>query len=209
MKVREFRVKHTHTILGRFPSVRLSLGSSFRCLSSSPTCFPPICSLNRFDTLGQHRDDSSDTFCSCSTYKYNLTQVLVFVLEISMEICHISDTDTHRCNGEPSLEWGDEVWMTRKRRCTHAATAKPQTRHTATTIQLCTIRANCQTVSKSMSKKGKCRHIHTFYMRNFVLFICTNCSRQLRRTSLRGTTIDHRFLLPPSSTWESPHTRTM
>ena len=43
--------------------------------------------------------------------------------------------------------------MTRKRRCTHAATAKPQTRHTATTIQLCTIRANCQTVSKSMSKR--------------------------------------------------------
>ena len=93
--------------------------------------------------------------------------------------------------------------MTRKRRCTHAATAKPQTRHTATTIQL---RANCQTVSKSMSKKGKCRHIHTFYMRNFVLFICTNCSRQLRRTSLRDTTIDHRFHLTPSST-ESHHTR--
>ena len=208
MKVREFRVKHTHTILGTFPNVRLSLRSFVRCLSSSPSCFPPICSLNRFVTLGQHRDDSADTFCSRSTYKCNLTQVLVFVSEISMEICHRSDTDTTK-NGEPSLEWGDEVWMTRKRRCTHAATAKPQTRHTATTIQLCNYQSKLSNGVKVNVKKGKCRHIHTFYMRNFVLFICTNCSRQLRRTSLRDTTIDHRFHLPPSSTWESPHTRTM
>ena len=196
MKVREFRVKHTHTILGRFPYVRLSLGSSFRCLSSSPTCFPPICSLDRFDTLGQHRDDSSDTFCSCSTYKYNLTQVLVFVLEISMEICHRSDTDTTK-NGEPSLEWGDEVWMTRKRRCTHAATAKPQTRHTATTIQLCNYQSKLSNGVKVNVKKGK---VQTYTYILYAEFCLVHLYELLTATSSNFPSRHHYWSPLPSAT---------
>ena len=113
-----------------------------------------------------------------------------------MEICHRSDTDTTK-NGEPSLEWGDEVWMTRKRRCTHAATAKPQTRHTATTIQLCNYQSKLSNGVKVNVKKGK---VQTYTYILYAEFCLVHLYELLTATSSNFPSRHHYWSPLPSAT---------
>ena len=77
--------------------------------------------------------------------------------------------------------------MTRKRRCTHAATAKPQTRHTATTIQLCNYQSKLSNDVKVNVKKGK--------VQTYIHFICGILSCSSVRTA-HGNFVELPFETP-------------